>query len=196
MSELASRLDGPVIHPTAIVEEGALIGPGTRVWHHCHVRAGSVIGADCNIGKNVYVDSGAAVGSRVKIQNNVSVYHGVTLEDDVFVGPSAVFTNDMYPRANNPTWDVVPTMVRRGASVCANATIVCGTEVGSYAVVAAGAVVTRNVQPHQLVRGNPARPGGWVCVCGRVVSRQTDPPEDLQCDTCRPNSSPVSERDA
>jgi UDP-2-acetamido-3-amino-2,3-dideoxy-glucuronate N-acetyltransferase len=165
-----------VVHPTAEVEDGAVIGAGTRVWHVTHVRSTARIGGDCNIGRNVYVDAGVTVGDRVKIQNNVSVYVGVTLEDDVFVGPSAVFTNDFNPRAHNPDWVVTPTLVRRGASIGANATIVCGVEIGEYALVAAGAVVTRDVRPYQVVAGNPARHHGWVNRLGEVISRETEPP--------------------
>jgi len=168
----------PTVHPTAEVESGAQIGPGTRIWHVSHVRGTARIGADCTVGRNVYVDASVTIGDRVKIQNNVSVYHGVTLEDDVFVGPSAVFTNDHNPRAHNPDWVVTPTAVRRGASIGANATIVCGVEIGEYALVAAGAVVTRDVRPYQVVAGNPARHHGWVDRLGEVVSRDTDPPPD------------------
>lgn len=167
------------IHPSADVEDGAQIGDGTKIWHLAHIRSAAVIGADCVIGRNVYVDAGAVVGSLVKIQNNVSVYHGVTLEDEVFVGPCAVFTNDFRPRAQNPDWQVTPTLVRRGASIGANATIVCGVEIGTEAMVAAGSVVTRDVAPNQLVAGNPARHLGWVDKAGNVVSRQAERPADL-----------------
>jgi UDP-2-acetamido-3-amino-2,3-dideoxy-glucuronate N-acetyltransferase len=168
-------------HGTAVIEDGAQIGADTRVWHHAHVRAGAVIGSGCVLGKGVFVDSGAVVGDRCKIQNNVSVYDGVRLGSDVFVGPSAVFTNDLRPRASAGRWSVVPTVVHDGASIGANATIVCGTVLGRWAMVAAGSVVTRDVEPHQLVAGNPARPAGWVCECGEVVSRGAEPPGDLRC---------------
>jgi acetyltransferase-like isoleucine patch superfamily enzyme len=159
------------IHPTAEVEDGAVVGAGTKIWHVAHVRSTARIGEGCTIGRNVYVDAGVTIGDHVKIQNNVSVYVGVSIEDDVFVGPSAVFTNDLNPRARNADWKVTPTTVRRGASIGANATIVCGVEIGEYALVAAGAVVTRDVLPNQLVAGNPARPRGWVDERGEVVSR-------------------------
>lgn len=171
-------------HETAIVEDGAQVGSGTRVWHHAHVRNGATVGRDCNLGKNVYVDAGAILGDRVKIQNNVSVYAGVTVEDDVFLGPACVLTNDLYPRASNPDWEVTPTLIRRGASIGANATIVCGNTIGAWAVVAAGAIVTRDVEDHQLVLGAPARPAGWVCACGRVASRAAERPAEVTCDTC------------
>lgn len=164
------------IHPSAEVEDGAAVGPGTKIWHVAHVRSSARIGAGCNIGRNVYVDAGVVIGDQVKIQNNVSVYVGVTIDDEVFVGPSAVFTNDLNPRAQNPDWSITPTRVRRGASIGANATIVCGVEIGEYALVAAGAVVTRDVLPGQLVAGNPARPRGWVNKHGDVVSHDPERP--------------------
>ncbi|GGL08746.1 acyltransferase [Mangrovihabitans endophyticus] len=165
---------GPAfVHPSADVEEGANVGNGTKVWHIAHIRSSATVGEDCVIGRNVYVDANVVVGDRVKIQNNVSVYQGVTIEDEVFVGPCAVFTNDLRPRAQNPNWEITPTLVRRGASIGANATLVCGIEVGEHAMVAAGSVVTRDVQPYQLVAGNPARPRGWVDEKGNVVSRET-----------------------
>lgn len=172
------------IHPTAHIEDGVTIGEGTRIWHQGHIRGGAHIGDGCNLGKNVFVDSDVRIGSGVKIQNNVSVYHGVTIEDEVFVGPSAVFTNDRYPRAFNTDWQVVETIVRRGASIGANATLVCGIEVGEYAVVAAGSVVPKTVRPHQIVMGSPAKHYAWACRCGRVASHDVDPPADMQCATC------------
>lgn len=172
------------VHPTAIVEEGATIGDGTQVWHHAHVRSDAVVGEDCVIGKNVYIDAGAIVGNRVKIQNNVSVYVGVTIGDDVFVGPSATFTNDKVPRAFNANWAVVPTVVETGASIGANATIVCGSTLGEYCMVAAGATVTRSVQPYQLVAGTPAKHLGWVCRCGELLSREAERPPSAQCQNC------------
>jgi dTDP-4-amino-4,6-dideoxygalactose transaminase/acetyltransferase-like isoleucine patch superfamily enzyme len=173
------------IHPTAIVEPGAEVGDGTTIWHQCHLRGGSAVGTGCILGKNVYVDAGVRIGDRVKIQNNVSVYQGVELADDVFVGPSAVFTNDLRPRAGNKQWQLTRTWVRCGASVGANATIVCGVEIGEFGMVGAGAVVTAPVRPHQLVTGNPARHHGWVCACGEIVSRTADSPPDLRCGACR-----------
>ena len=167
----APSTEAVFVHDTAVVEPGAKLGAGTRVWHHAHVRDGASIGRDCILGHNVFVDAGARVGDGVKLQNNVSVYSGVTLEDDVFVGPSAVFTNDRWPRAAARDWDLVPTVVRRGASIGANATIVCGIEVGPWALIAAGAVATRDVQAHELVGGNPARHLGWVCRCGLPLGR-------------------------
>jgi len=161
--------EGIFVHPTAIVEENVEIGEGTRIWHFVHVREGARIGKHCNIGKDVYIDAGVKIGSYVKIQNGVSVYRGVTLEDYVFVGPYAVFTNDLYPRSFVSDWELVSTLVREGASIGANATIVCGVTIGRYAMVGAGAVVTRDVPDHGLVVGNPARLVGFVCFCGRPL---------------------------
>jgi UDP-2-acetamido-3-amino-2,3-dideoxy-glucuronate N-acetyltransferase len=164
------------VHPTAAVDDGARIGEGTSIWHLSYVRSGATVGAGCNLGRNVYVDPGVTIGDRCKIQNNVSVYVGVTLEDEVFVGPSAVFTNDLNPRAAKDDWTVTPTLVRRGASIGGNATIVCGIEIGEYAFVAAGAVVAKDVEPHRLVAGCPARPVAWVNRRGEIVSREAARP--------------------
>lgn len=166
-------------HESAVVEDGAHIGAGARIWHHAHVRSGARIGSEANLGKNTYVDDGAVVGARTKVQNNVSVYTGVTLGDDVFVGPSVVFTNDLFPRAFVPSWEVSATVVEDGASLGANSTIVCGVTIGRHAMVGAGSVVTRDVQPNELVVGNPARRVGWVGVDGTVVSHDHQRPEDL-----------------
>jgi UDP-2-acetamido-3-amino-2,3-dideoxy-glucuronate N-acetyltransferase len=160
-------------HPSAFVDQPSHIGAGTKIWHFCHVMAGARIGAGCSLGQNVFVGAKAVVGSRCKIQNNVSLYDAVVLEDEVFVGPSAVFTNVVNPRAFvERKHEYRSTIVRRGATIGANATVVCGHEIGAYALVAAGAVVTRDVAPHALVKGVPARPAGWVCRCGVVLSAE------------------------
>jgi UDP-2-acetamido-3-amino-2,3-dideoxy-glucuronate N-acetyltransferase len=172
-----------VIHRSVEVESGAMIGARTRVWRQAHIRNGAIIGSDCNIGANVFVDEDVRIGDRVKVQNNVSVYAGVELSDDSFVGPAAVFTNDRNPRATG-AWQLTPTFVGHGASVGANATIVCGVALAEHCLVAAGAVVTRDVAAHQLVVGNPARHAGWVCRCGEVVSRAADRPGNLECAVC------------
>lgn len=172
-------------HPSAHVDDGAEIGAGTRIWHHAHIREGARVGAGSSIGQNVYIDAGVAIGERVKIQNNVSIYHGVTIEDEVFLGPSCVFTNDPLPRATSTSWTVVPTLVQRGASIGANATVVCGVTIGAAAMVGAGSVVTHDVAANELVLGNPARHHGWVCGCGTVVSRDVEPPpRPIRCPTC------------
>ena len=175
------------IHPTAIVESKN-IGDGTRIWHFVHIRDGAIIGKNCNIGKSVYIDTGVVIGDRVKIQNFATIYRGVTIEDDVFIGPAVVFTNDLYPRAFIWGEDrIVETKVRKGASIGANATIVCGVEVGEYAMVGAGSVVTKDVPPHGLVYGNPARLRSFVCYCGRrlrtVMNRNREWVE-YKCNQC------------
>jgi UDP-2-acetamido-3-amino-2,3-dideoxy-glucuronate N-acetyltransferase len=156
-------------HPTAIIDRPARIGAGTKIWHFCHVMAGARIGSGCVLGQNVFVAATAVIGDRCHIQNNVSIYDGVVLEDEVFVGPSAVFTNVRNPRAAvDRKAAFEPTLVRRGATIGANATIVAGVDVGEYAFVAAGAVVTRHVVAHAVVAGVPARRMSSVCSCGRI----------------------------
>lgn len=151
------------VHETATVDEGAVIGEGTCIWHYTHVMSGAVIGKECTLGQNVFVAKGVVLGDHVKVQNNVSVYEGVVCEDDVFLGPSMVFTNVLNPRSAVPRKDAfLPTHVRRGATIGANATVVCGHEIGAYAFVGAGAVVTRDVPPYALVVGNPIRQIGWM----------------------------------
>jgi len=156
-----------VVHESAYVDDGATIGAGTKVWHFCHVLGGAVIGERCSLGQNVVVMNGTRVGNNVKVQNNVSIYEGVELEDDVFCGPSMVFTNVLNPRSHvSRRNEYRRTVVRRGASIGANATIVAGTTLGEYAFVGAGAVVTTDVQDFALMVGVPARRIGWMCQCG------------------------------
>ena len=154
------------IHSTAEVSKEAIIGDGTKIWNQAQVREGATIGEKKKKKKNVYVDEQVHIGNRVKIQNNVNVYHGVTVEDDVFLGPSMTFTNDMFPRAFNSEWKISETLVKKGASIGANATIRCGITIGEYATIGAGSVVTKDVPPSALYVGNPARQVGWVCKCG------------------------------
>lgn len=158
------------IHPSSHVDARANIGAGTKIWINVQVRENASIGGGCIISKDVYIDAGVKIGDRCKIQNSVSVYAGVTIEDEVFVGPNACFTNDRVPRAFNASWKITPTTVRRGASIGANATIVCGVTIGEYAMVAAGAVVTRDVAPYSLVIGNPARHHAWIDREGEKVA--------------------------
>lgn len=160
-------MGAPTIHESAYVDEGATIGADTKVWHFCHVMPGAVIGERCSLGQNVVVMGGVKIGNNVKIQNNVSVYEGVELEDDVFCGPSMVFTNVINPRSHVPRKDEYRrTLVKRGASIGANATVVCGATLGEYCFVGAGAVVAKDVPAYALVVGVPARFAGWVCRCG------------------------------
>ena len=157
-------------HPSAVIDEGCTIGDGTRIWHFCHIMPGCTIGANCNIGQNVVVSPGVVLGRNVKVQNNVSIYTGVVCEDDVFLGPSMVFTNVFNPRsAVNRRGEYLRTVVKKGASIGANATIVCGHDIGRYAFIGAGAVVTREVPDHALVVGNPARQTGWMSEYGHKL---------------------------
>lgn len=146
------------IHPSAYVDADASIGEGSRLWINVQVRERARIGQNCILSKDVYVDCHVQIGNRCKVQNGVSLYHGVTVGDDVFIGPNAAFTNDRVPRAFNTNWQITPTRIGDGVSIGANATIVCGVSIGEYAMVAAGSVVTRDVPPYTLVKGNPARP--------------------------------------
>ncbi len=182
-------LTAPSVHPTALVEDGAVVGPGTRIWHRSHVRSGSRIGADCSIGFSVYVDTSVVVGDRCKIQNHADLFRGVTLEDEVFIGPSVTFSNDRYPRATSEAWEVVPTVVRQGASIGANATVVCGVDIGRWATVGAGAVVTGDVPAFALVQGIPARVAGWMCPCGQPLAR-VGSPIPPSCAACGRDTDP------
>ena len=155
------------VHESSFVDVGAKIGAGTKIWHFCHVMSGAVIGERCNLGQNVVVMNGVRLGNNVKVQNNVSIYEGVEIEDDVFCGPSMVFTNVMNPRSHIPRKNEYRrTLVKQGASIGANATIVCGVTLGEYAFIGAGAVVNRDVQPYALMAGVPAKRIGWMCQCG------------------------------
>jgi len=186
--------EGVRIHPTADVSPKAQIGEGTSIWHHAQVREGARIGRNCILGKGVYVDAGVVIGDNVKVQNYVSIYHGVIIEDGVFCGPHCVFTNDKRPRAVNPDgslkaaddWEVVETRVKRGASIGANAVIVCGVTVGEWAMVGAGSVVSRDVPDYGLVWGNPARLRGFVCACGHrlEMGQEAGKRVRLRCPVC------------
>jgi UDP-2-acetamido-3-amino-2,3-dideoxy-glucuronate N-acetyltransferase len=174
-----------VVHESSYVDEGCEIGAGTKIWHFSHVMTGARIGRACNIGQNVVISPQVVIGDNVKIQNNVSVYTGVILEDDVFCGPSMVFTNVVNPRSHVSRKDEYrQTLVRRGASLGANSTIVCGHTIGRYAFVAAGAVVTRDVPDYALAVGNPARVTGWMCACGIKLAAGSRPPERAVCGAC------------
>lgn len=163
------------VHETAIVDDGSIIGDGTKIWHFSHIMNNCIIGEKCNLGQNVVVSSGVVLGKNVKVQNNVSIYEGVTCDDDVFLGPSMVFTNVINPRsAINRRSEFLKTHVGKGASIGANATIVCGHDIGEYAFIGAGAVVTKDVPPYALVIGNPARQLGWVSEYGHRLEFDSD----------------------
>ena len=184
-ADSSASFDPARVHPTAIVDEGVKLGRGARIWHWVHVCAGASIGAGASLGQNVYVGPGVRIGAGCKIQNNVSVYDGVTLAEGVFVGPSAVFTNVINPRAHvNRKSAFLPTSVERHATIGANATIVCGTTLGEGCFVAAGATVTGDVQPRVLVQGCPARAVGWRCDCGEALARGA-PGAPLECEHCQ-----------
>jgi UDP-2-acetamido-3-amino-2,3-dideoxy-glucuronate N-acetyltransferase len=171
------------VHPSAFVDKGAVIGNQTKIWHFCHVMPGAQIGRGCILGQNVFVSSTVVIGNNVKIQNNVSVYDAVTLEDDVFCGPSMVFTNVINPRSHiERKHEYKKTLVKRGASIGANATIICGTTVGEYSFVAAGAVVRNDVPAHALVAGVPAVQKGWMCSCGVKLDAVKN---KLSCGACK-----------
>ena len=168
------------VHETSVVDDNVVIGEGTKIWHFSHIQSGAVIGKNCSLGQNVNVSNNVRIGDGCKLQNNVSLYEGVELEDWVFCGPSCVFTNDLTPRAKYPKGRAGyrRTLLRTGASVGANATIVCGHTVGRWALIGAGAVVASDVPDHALMLGVPARRRGWVCECGEIL------PEELACAKC------------
>lgn len=168
------------VHESSYVDEGVLIGKNTKVWHFTHIQKGACVGENCTIGQNVNIANGVCIGNSVKIQNNVSVYEGVVIEDNVFLGPSCVFTNVLTPRTEFPKGNDAyqKTTIKKGASIGANATIICGNTIGEYALVAAGAVVTETVKNHALVMGIPARQKGWVCKCGEILNA------DFSCKSC------------
>lgn len=163
------------VHPSAVIDEGCQVGAGTKIWHFCHVMSGAVIGAGCVLGQNVMVASGVKLGNNVKVQNNVSIYEGVICEDDVFLGPSVVLTNVINPRsAVSRKSEYKNTLIKKGASIGANATIVCGNTIGEYAFIGAGAVVTKDVPAYALVTGNPGKQVGWMSEFGRTLKFDAD----------------------
>ena len=168
------------VHPSSIIDDDTTIGEGTKIWHFCHIQSNAVIGKNCSFGQNVNVSNNVKIGDGVKVQNNVSIYEGVELEDYVFCGPSCVFTNDLTPRAKYPKGRSAyrKTLVKEGASIGANATVVCGCTIGKWALIGAGAVVTSDVPDHALMLGVPARLRGWACECGTIL------PENLVCEKC------------
>ncbi|WP_206460012.1 acyltransferase [Anaerovorax sp. IOR16] len=176
------------VHESSYIDDGVFIGKGTKIWHFCHVQSGARIGANCSFGQNVNVSNNVKIGNGCKVQNNVSIYEGVEMEDFVFCGPSMVFTNDLTPRAKYPKGSegYRKTLLKNGATIGANATIVCGHTIGKWAMVAAGAVVTKDVPDHALVAGSPAKQIGWVCECGAIL-------KDYQCTVCGRTCSEYSE---
>lgn len=174
------------VHPSSYVDEGAMIGQGTKIWHFSHIMSGAQIGKNCNLGQNVVISPGVILGDNVKVQNNVSVYTGVIVEDDCFLGPSCVFTNVINPRSHIPRKDEYrQTRVCQGASVGANATIVCGVSLGRYSFIGSGTVVTSDVPDYALVYGNPARIKGWMCQCGlKLEFDLVDGREIASCQAC------------
>ena len=162
------------VHPTSIIDDNVEIGEDSKIWHFCHIQSGARIGKKCSLGQNVNISNNVVIGNGCKIQNNVSIYEGVTLEDDVFCGPSCVFTNDLTPRAKYPKGheNYKRTLVRQGASIGANSTIVCGHVIGEFALIGAGAVVTSDVLPHALMLGVPAVRKGWACECGQILENK------------------------
>ena len=173
-------------HESSYIDDGAEVGEDSRIWHFSHVMSGAKVGRRCNIGQNVVISPGVVIGDDVKIQNNVSVYTGVTLEDGVFCGPSMVFTNVATPRSHvSRKHEYLPTIVRKGATLGANSTIVCGHTIGRYAFIGAGAVVIRDVPPHALVVGNPARIVGWMCECGEKLTAGSAVPARASCAACQ-----------
>jgi UDP-2-acetamido-3-amino-2,3-dideoxy-glucuronate N-acetyltransferase len=173
------------VHESAYVDDGAQVGAGSKVWHFCHIMGGAVIGERCSLGQNVVMMNGTRMGDNCKIQNNVSIYEGVELEDDVFCGPSMVFTNVINPRSHvSRKHEYLATRVKRGASLGANSTVVCGHTVGRYAFVGAGTVVTKDVPDFALVVGNPGRVSGWMCRCGVKVAAGSQPPAAATCVAC------------
>jgi UDP-2-acetamido-3-amino-2,3-dideoxy-glucuronate N-acetyltransferase len=178
-------VDKAFVHESSYADEGCEIGAGTKIWHFSHVMSGARIGERCNIGQNVVISPQVTIGNNVKIQNNVSVYTGVVLEDDVFCGPSMVFTNVVNPRSHVSRKDEYrATLVKRGASLGANCTVVCGHTVGAYAFVGAGAVITKDVPDYAMVIGNPGRVSGWVCECGVKLASGATPPAAAACTAC------------
>ncbi|KPV62969.1 MAG: UDP-N-acetylglucosamine acyltransferase [Candidatus Bathyarchaeota archaeon BA2] len=160
------------IHPTAVVDKTAIIGDGTKVWHFVHVRENAEIGRECVLGHSVYVGEGVKIGNRVKLENRANVYPGVKIEDKVFVGPHVTFVNDPYPRSFSTDWRIVPTLVKKGASIGTGTVVMCGATIGEYAMIGAGSVVTRDVQPHAIAYGNPAEVRGFACKCGRKLKEE------------------------
>ena len=174
------------VHPTAVVDKTAVIGEGTKIWHFVHVRENAKIGKYSVLGHSVYVGKGVEIGNRVKLQNRATVYQGVKIEDNVFVGPHVTFTNDPYPRSLSTDWTIMSTLVEKGASIGAGAVIMCGVTIGEHAMIGAGSIVTKDIPPHAMAYGNPARIKGFVCKCGRRLIEEEEKPKHIlmKCPFC------------
>ena len=174
------------VHPTAVVEKTAKIGEGTKVWHFVHVRENAQIGKECVLGHSVYIGKEVKIGNHVKLENRATVYQGVKIEDNVFVGPHVTFTNDPYPRSLSTNWKIMPTFVKKGASIGAGAVIMCGVTIGEHAMIGVGSIVTKDIPPHAMAYGNPARIKGFVCKCGRRLIKEEERQRDflMKCPFC------------
>ena len=174
------------VHPTAIIEKTAKVGEGTKVWHFVHIREDAEIGRECTLGHTVYVGKGVKIGDHVKLENKATVYQGAIIEDNVFVGPHVTFTNDPCPRSSNAEWTIVPTLVKKGASIGAGTVIICGVTIGEHAMIGAGSTVTKDIPPHALAYGNPAEIKGFVCKCGRKLAKEAEQQRNIlmKCPFC------------
>ncbi len=178
-------MKGVYVHPTAVVDRNTRIGEGTKVWHFVHVMENAEIGKNCVLGHSVYVGRGVKIGNYVKLQNRATIYQGVRIEDNVFVGPHVTFTNDPFPRSYSPDWEIMETLVKKGTSIGAGSIIMCGVTIGDYAMIGAGSVVTKNVPPHALAYGNPAKIRGFVCRCGRKLDETERTRKSVLMKCCR-----------
>ena len=174
------------VHPSAVIEKTAIIGRGTKIWHFVHVREDAEIGRGCVLGHSVYVGNGVKIGNHVKLENRATVYQGVRIEDNVFVGPHVTFTNDPSPRSLAADWPITPTLVKNGASIGAGAVILCAITIGEHAMIGAGSTVTKDIPPHALAYGNPARIRGFVCKCGRRLTKKEEKRKSIlmKCPLC------------
>lgn len=175
------------VDPTAVIDEEVKLGKGTKIWHFVHIMKDAKIGKDCIIADYVYVGKSVKIGNNVKIENRATIFEGVTIEDNAFIGPHVVFTNDLYPRSTNPDWKILPTFVKRGSSLGAGSVIVCGVTIGEYAMIGAGSVVTKDVLPYSLNYGNPARVRGFICRCGKKFNKvkKTEKNVLMECSDCK-----------
>ena len=174
------------IHPTAVVERTATIGADTKVWHFVHIRENAEIGRKCVLGHSVYIGKGVKIGNHVKLENRANIYQGVKIEDNAFIGPHVTFTNDPYPRSSSTNWTITPTLVKKGASIGAGTIVICGVTIGAHAMIGAGSTVTRDIPPHAMAYGNPAKIKGFVCKCGRPLKKGEERQRDIlmKCSFC------------